>query len=110
MPKVEYEVIEELKRRTALQGQQAKKSELLRAGVKLLATLTREALAAALAAVPSIKTGRPSQRSAAKAIDATPVKSLAKQATKSAAKPTASAKARPLSPKPAVAKRAPVVR
>lgn len=89
MPKVEYEMIEELKRRTALQGQQAKKSELLRAGVKLLATLSSDALAAALAAVPSIKTGRPSQRGAAKAVAAKP----AKPAPKLAGKPAAHAKA-----------------
>ena len=84
MPKAEYDVIEDLKRRTALLGKQAKKGELLRAGVKLLATLNSDALAAALAAVPSIKTGRPSQRSVAKAIDAMP------------AKPAASAKAAPV--------------
>lgn len=85
MPKAEYEVIEDLKRRTALLGQQAKKSELLRAGVKLLATLTREALVAALAAVPPIKTGRPSQGGAAKVVGATPAHSAAKSPAKSAA-------------------------
>jgi hypothetical protein len=59
MPKAEYAVIDELKQRAAKLGRPAKKSELLRAGVKALNTMTDEVLRAALSAVPTIKTGRP---------------------------------------------------
>lgn len=61
MPKDEYEGIDALKLRAALQGHLVKKSELLRAGLKLLSTLDDRQLLAALEAVPSIKTGRPAK-------------------------------------------------
>ena len=59
IPKDEYAVVETLKQRAAALAQPAKKSELLRAGLKLLAGLSDTALRSALQAVPSIKTGRP---------------------------------------------------
>lgn len=59
MPKEEYAQIATLKKRLEVAGQPAKKSELLRAGLKLLAAMDDAALKAALAAVPVIKTGRP---------------------------------------------------
>lgn len=59
IPKAEYAVINELKQRAAKLERPAKKSELLRAGIKILATLSNAALQAALAQVPTIKTGRP---------------------------------------------------
>ena len=59
MPKAEYAVIEQLKRRATALARPAKKSELLRAGVKALNGLSDAALLAALQAVPTIKTGRP---------------------------------------------------
>lgn len=59
MPKAEYAVIEQLKRRATALARPAKKSELLRAGVKALNALSDAALLAALQAVPTIKTGRP---------------------------------------------------
>lgn len=59
IPKDEYAVIETLKERTARLSQPAKKSELLRAGLKLLAQLDDTALQKAMQAVPAIKTGRP---------------------------------------------------
>jgi hypothetical protein len=59
IPKDEYAVIETLKQRAVSLSQPAKKSELLRAGLKLLASLSDTALRNALQAVPSIKTGRP---------------------------------------------------
>ncbi|CAN7649325.1 hypothetical protein LJR066_004946 [Acidovorax sp. LjRoot66] len=59
IPKDEYAVVETLKQRAAALAQPAKKSELLRAGLKLLTTLSDTALRSALQAVPSIKTGRP---------------------------------------------------
>ncbi|MBV8247907.1 MAG: hypothetical protein JO200_05610 [Comamonas sp.] len=60
-PKDEYAAIDVLKVRAAQQGHVVKKSELLRAGLKLLAGLEGEQLLAALQAVPSIKTGRPAK-------------------------------------------------
>ena len=59
MPKAEYAVIEQLKRRATALARPTKKSELLRAGVKALNALSDAALLAALQAVPTIKTGRP---------------------------------------------------
>lgn len=59
IPKDEYAVIETLKQRADSLAQPAKKSELLRAGLKVLAGLSDVALRNALKAVPSIKTGRP---------------------------------------------------
>lgn len=59
MPKDEYAVLGELKLRAAKLGQPAKKSELLRAGVKALGGMADGAFLAALTAVPLIKTGRP---------------------------------------------------
>ena len=59
IPKDEYAVIEALKQRASALAQPVKKSELLRAGLKVLATLSDSALRPALQAVPSIKTGRP---------------------------------------------------
>lgn len=61
IPKPEYAVLEALKERGARMGQPAKKSELLRAGIKLLAAQGDTAFSAALAAVPAIKTGRPAK-------------------------------------------------
>lgn len=59
MPKSEYAVIEELKTRAAKLGQISKKSELLRAGIKALSALPDADLAALLAQIPTLKTGRP---------------------------------------------------
>ncbi len=59
IPKPEYAVLEELKQRAAKLGAPAKKSEILRAGIKALAALSETAFKTALAAVPTIKTGRP---------------------------------------------------
>lgn len=61
IPKAEYVVLEELKQRAAKLAKATKKSEILRAGIKALAALSDAALLAALANVPAIKTGRPSQ-------------------------------------------------
>lgn len=59
IPKDEYAVIEALKQRANALAQPVKKSELLRAGLKMLAGLSDAALRSALQAVPFIKTGRP---------------------------------------------------
>jgi hypothetical protein len=59
IPKAEYGVLDELKQRAAKLTRPVKKSEVLRAGIKILATLSDAAFLTALAQVPAIKTGRP---------------------------------------------------
>ncbi|MBP6404356.1 MAG: hypothetical protein KA335_01765 [Ramlibacter sp.] len=59
IPKTEYAVLDELKQRAAKLGAPAKKSEVLRAGIKALAQMSDVAFQSAMAAVPAIKTGRP---------------------------------------------------
>lgn len=59
MPKEEYAQIALLKARLTGMGHPVKKSELLRAGIKLLAAMTDSTLKASLEKVPTIKTGRP---------------------------------------------------
>ena len=60
IPKAEYMVIETLKERAGKLARAAKKSELLRAGIKALAAMSDANFLSALSAVPTIKTGRPS--------------------------------------------------
>ena len=59
IPKAEYMVLDELKIRATKLTRPSKKSELLRAGIKALASMSNAAFLTALAQVPSIKTGRP---------------------------------------------------
>jgi hypothetical protein len=59
MPKNEYVVIDALKLRFLGLGRAAKKSEILRAGVMVLSRMADADLITAIAAVPSLKTGRP---------------------------------------------------
>ena len=61
IPKAEYTVLDDLKQRSARLASPAKKSELLRAGIKALAAMPDAAFVAALGAVPAIKTGRPTK-------------------------------------------------
>jgi hypothetical protein len=61
IPKDEYEVLDVLKLRAAKLGSPAKKTELIRAGMKAIAGMSDTALKAALASVPSLKTGRPAK-------------------------------------------------
>jgi hypothetical protein len=61
IPKTEYAVLSELKHRLNILSKPAKKSELLRAGIKLLVSLNDSELVTALAAVPTVKTGRPNK-------------------------------------------------
>ena len=60
IPKAEYVVVEALKERAGKLARAAKKSELLRAGIKALAAMSDANFLSALSAVPTIKTGRPS--------------------------------------------------
>ena len=59
MPKDEYQVIDALKARALGLEKHVRKSELLRAGIRALAALNDRALLKAIAAVPTLKTGRP---------------------------------------------------
>ena len=61
IPKAEYLVLDELKQRSIKLANPAKKSELLRAGIKALAAMSDAAFAAAMKVVPTIKTGRPAK-------------------------------------------------
>lgn len=61
IPKDEYTALAGLKQRCAALDHPVKKSELLRAGIQALAALGDKALLAALKAVPSLKTGRPTK-------------------------------------------------
>ena len=61
MPKDEYAQLTLLKARLMAMGQPAKKSELLRAGIKLLAAMSDNTLKTTLAKIPVIKTGRPNK-------------------------------------------------
>lgn len=59
IPKTEYAQIAALKKRALDLGMEAKKSELIRAGLQLLSSSTDTALGKALGNVPTLKTGRP---------------------------------------------------
>ena len=59
MPADDYALIAELKHRLHGAHREAKKSELLRAGLQALAKLDAPALAMALDALAPVKTGRP---------------------------------------------------
>ncbi len=59
IPKAEYMVLDALKLRATELKATVKKTELIRAGIKALAALPDAAFLAAIAAVPSLKTGRP---------------------------------------------------
>ena len=64
IPKTEYAVLDALKLRAGQLAHAAKKSELLRAGIKALAAMGDAAFVKALEAVPAIKTGRPKAKKA----------------------------------------------
>jgi hypothetical protein len=61
IPKAEYVVLDQLKARAVKLGRPAKKSEMLRAGLKALAAMEDAAFLASVAAVPTMKTGRPAK-------------------------------------------------
>ncbi|MGX5651493.1 hypothetical protein ACWKW4_14660 [Hydrogenophaga borbori] len=107
IPKNEFAAIETLKTRAIALGISVKKSELLRAGLMVLQGLSDAAYKTAVAAVPTLKTGRP----AAKAPSAPPApskrkaaakKPAAKKAPQTATKPVA--KAAPKAPAKTAAK------
>ena len=59
IPKAEYAQIAAMKKRAMELGLEVKKSELLRAGLALLAATSEAAFRKALGNVPTLKTGRP---------------------------------------------------
>ena len=59
IPKTEYAAIDALKTRAIALGTSVKKSELLRAGLMALVGMSDAAFKAAVAAVPTLKPGRP---------------------------------------------------
>ncbi|MEY2632362.1 MAG: hypothetical protein RIR00_1016 [Pseudomonadota bacterium] len=61
MPEDEYALLAQLKKRLLAQAVEAKKSEVLRAGVALLNSLSDADLVAALQRVEVLKTGRPAK-------------------------------------------------
>lgn len=63
MPKSDYEKIAGLKQKCLDAGVAVKKSELLRAGLLLLEGIPIDGLLEAIAAVETVKTGRPAKRS-----------------------------------------------
>lgn len=119
IPKNEFAAIEAMKTRAIALGTSVKKSELLRAGLMALQSLSDADFKAALAAVPTLKTGRPQAqeaeaentqqmkaeaapaKAAAKAPMTAPAKAAAKAPAKAPAKTTRAAK--PATATPAVA-------
>lgn len=63
MPEADYALLKELKLRLHSVRREAKKSELLRAGLQALALLDAPSLAAALDRLEPVKTGRPRKSS-----------------------------------------------
>ena len=61
MPEQEYVRIAEIKKRLSALGHEARKSEVLRGGIALLAVLNDAELKAVMARIDRIKTGRPSK-------------------------------------------------
>ncbi|MBL8481137.1 MAG: hypothetical protein JNJ60_03000 [Rhodocyclaceae bacterium] len=77
LPASDYALIAALKGRLLSRGMEAKKSEVVRAGLRLLASLDGDDLDAAFGRVERIKTGRPAKgkkaaTAGAQAIAATP--------------------------------------
>ena len=59
IPKDEYQALDALKTRALGLEQHVRKSELLRAGIQALSAMNDRAFLKAIAAVPTLKTGRP---------------------------------------------------
>lgn len=95
IPKTEFAAIDTLKTRAIALGTSVKKSELLRAGLMALQGLNDMAYKAALSAVPTLKTGRPTaenKKPAAKPVAKPPAKAAAPAAPKPAVKPATASK------------------
>ena len=99
IPKNEFAAIETLKTRAIALGTSVKKSELLRAGLMALQEMSDANFKSALAAVPTLKTGRPQaqegEEKAAKPVkaDVVPAKAAAPKAAPAKAPAKTSMKA-----------------
>ena len=110
MPAEEHQIIDQLKKKVRLAGNEVKKSELIRAGIAMLDTLSIRALMTAINRVPNLKTGRPAKDLAVKPVAPPKAisKAVTKTVTKAATKPTIESDAPSASRRPAAkaAKRA----
>ncbi|WP_300710822.1 hypothetical protein [Limnohabitans sp.] len=61
IPKTEFTQIADMKKRAMALGVEIKKSELIRAGLQIISGLPDASFKKALAAIPTVKTGRPSK-------------------------------------------------
>lgn len=61
IPKTEFTQIADMKKRAMALGVEIKKSELIRAGLQIMSGLPDASFKKALAAIPTVKTGRPSK-------------------------------------------------
>jgi len=61
IPKPEFIQIADMKKRAMTLGVEIKKSELIRAGLQIISSLPDASFKKALAAIPTVKTGRPSK-------------------------------------------------
>lgn len=100
IPKDEFAAIDALKTRAIALGTSVKKSELLRAGLMALQGLGDAAFKAALAAVPTLKTGRPAAEPPPMPAAEKPVKAAAKTGDQAATKTAAKTARKPAPPKP----------
>lgn len=91
IPKTEYAAIDALKTRAVSLGTTVKKSELLRAGLMALQGMGDAAFQRALAAVPTLKTGRPAAAAEATVVVAQPAPARQRAAREVVAKPAAEA-------------------
>lgn len=99
IPKTEYAAIDELKTRAIALGTSVKKSELLRAGLMALVGMSDAAFKAAVAAVPTLKPGRPQ---AEPAPTPAPKPAPARKAAARKAAPKKAVATKPAARKPAV--------
>ncbi len=105
IPKNEFAAIDALKTRAIALGTSVKKSELLRAGLMALQGLNDAAYKAALAAVPTLKTGRP-----AVAAEQPPAEPAPAAKRPAATKTTRTTKTQAAAPKPPRKRAAPAAK
>lgn len=81
IPKDEYVTLSDLKLRSARLDREAKKSEVLRAGIEALRKMSDAMFSAALDAISSLKTGRPkhSKKTGSKKTTKNPTKKTTKK-------------------------------
>lgn len=109
IPKTEYAAIDALKSRAIALGTSVKKSELIRAGLMALQGLSDAAYKGALAAVPTLKTGRPvADKPAEPPVAVAPKKQAASAAAPTGAAPKKTAAGKTTPKKAAPRKAAPV--